>query len=663
MEKRVSSLSQGQRILAAIMITDAVGFSKRMSVDEELTLKLIDRDLTLIADTCSDYGGTVLKSTGDGLLIYFVSAVEAVTCGLSIQQKLVNLSAEGASDPHLDHRIGIHLGDILVSEQDVMGNGVNITARLQTFAKPRGLCVSQTIYDVVKARLHLNATFLGPLQLKNIQEGVPAYQIALTSEAEADTGSSEPAVADEPTCTLPMSTEVLLDIAVRTLITHAYSQRIKKLVFAAYQQAWENNTKVLEQFNLRSLLVSLRDRYPNLNELDYQFQRIVMGLNRQALYRDIAAITLETLEPWYSRSIVSPEQQEPEPSKPEAGNRLDWQIQQVVEQLSQDQADALRVRKLLYCLCHQHWENDADVVGQIDLDSLVQQSLQSAPHGQDLRYHLGRIVKRVNRRKTYTRIANQIMAAFQGLYQDQEPISPSPAAATSEEATQLSGNRGGSKGGVEIEAMRLSSPPALDDDSGVSHPAETCLGVPSSQSAPGDLTTLHSSLSNPLQDRPAVSVEAAVRPQRSRETLFDLRIDIIQYANPLRAKILLYSCLHGPFGYTNQDWYSLRQQTLDDLLQQTFAYCPSFSDLDSKLAIIAHCLEPQDENAQVAATITQAMKSYYPEDPDAPIEPVAAQVAPVEVGPPPSASEADRELSAPSMLTAVGNRPSALFQT
>ena len=141
MEKRVSSLSQGQRILAAIMITDAVGFSKRMSIDEALTLALIDRDLTLIAETCSDYGGTVLKSTGDGLLIYFVSAVEAVSCGLAIQQKLVDLAEAAPADQYLDHRVGIHLGDILVSEQDVMGNGVNITARLQTFAKPRGLCV------------------------------------------------------------------------------------------------------------------------------------------------------------------------------------------------------------------------------------------------------------------------------------------------------------------------------------------------------------------------------------------------------------------------------------------------------------------------------------------------------------------------------------------
>lgn len=173
MEHRVSSLSNGQRLLAAIMVTDAVGFSSRMSVDEGLTLRLIDRDLTLLAQICQEFGGTVLKSTGDGLLMYFLSAVEAVSCGLEMQRRLVEQTLGLRPEDYLDHRIGIHLGDIVVSEQDVMGNGVNITARLQTYAQPRGLCVSQTIYDVVKARLSLNAVFWGRCRLKTSRNPFP----------------------------------------------------------------------------------------------------------------------------------------------------------------------------------------------------------------------------------------------------------------------------------------------------------------------------------------------------------------------------------------------------------------------------------------------------------------------------------------------------------
>jgi adenylate cyclase len=666
MEKRVSSLSQGQRILAAIMITDAVGFSKRMSVDEGLTLKLIDRDLTLIAETCSDYSGTVLKSTGDGLLIYFVSAVEAVSCGLAIQQKLVDLADAAAPNEYLDHRIGIHLGDILVSEQDVMGNGVNITARLQTFAKPQGLCVSQTIFDVVKARLNLHSVFLGPLQLKNIEEPVPAYQISLTPDE--DGLDPNPSMADEPTCTLPMATDVLLDIAVRTLITHSYSRRIKKLVFAAYQQAWENNTRVLDQFDLRSLLTSLRDRYPHLNELDYQFQRIVMGLNRQSLYADVAAIILETLQPWYARSIVSHGQttDAPPPS-------LDQQYHQVAEILRQHEADELRFRKLLFCLCHHHWENDSAALMQINLVDLIQQSLQVAPHRRDLRYHLGRIVKRVNRRKTYTRVANDLMAAFQVLY-NQKEAGAEPSGESSSDSGQISNGRSGDASPVPIEETRLSSPPMMEDDSGPNQTTDTCLGQPMSQEGYEDLTTLHDSLSTPIhtQEPGRISGDGSHAP-RSRSSLFDLRLDIVQYANPLRAKILLYSCLHGPFSYTNQDWYTLRQKTLNELLHQTFRYCPTFSDLDSKLTIIAHCLDPHDENAQIAGTIALAMKPYYPKDPDALLEPAEAEVEPwsesLEANPdtpyPPAESKAEsaRPASKPARMTPPMPIKSALSPT
>ncbi len=173
--------THAQSTLAAIVITDGVAFSARMANDEEHTLSLIHRDLNLMRDLCTRFEGQVLKSTGDGLLMYFVSAVQAVTCSLEIQTTLVSQASALAPQNVLVHRVGIHLGDVFFSETDVMGNGVNIAARLQTEAGPWGICMSQTVYDVVKGRLDLNATYLGPLQLKNIHETVPAYQIAPSS--------------------------------------------------------------------------------------------------------------------------------------------------------------------------------------------------------------------------------------------------------------------------------------------------------------------------------------------------------------------------------------------------------------------------------------------------------------------------------------------------
>lgn len=170
-------MTQGQQTLAAIMLTDAVGFSARMSVNEVLTLELIRRDQQLMTSLCKQHQGRVLKSTGDGLLMAFSSAAQAVNCGLKIQRELHNRNADLAADQALPHRIGIHLGDVFFSESDVMGNGVNIADRLQAEAEPGGLCISQIVYDVVKSRLSLEADYAGPLNLKNIRDPVPAYRI------------------------------------------------------------------------------------------------------------------------------------------------------------------------------------------------------------------------------------------------------------------------------------------------------------------------------------------------------------------------------------------------------------------------------------------------------------------------------------------------------
>ncbi len=180
------------------MLTDAVGFSARMSVHEELTLSQLQRDQELMEKLCEQFEGKVLKSTGDGLLMYFASAVQAVSCGLEIQKELSRLNANAEGEPALLHRIGIHLGDVFFSQSDVMGNGVNIAARLQTEAHPSGLCISKIVYDVVKSRLDLDVTYAGPLQLKNIQDLVPAYHVHALPQVANGASAAPPAAETAP---------------------------------------------------------------------------------------------------------------------------------------------------------------------------------------------------------------------------------------------------------------------------------------------------------------------------------------------------------------------------------------------------------------------------------------------------------------------------------
>ncbi|HXA14252.1 MAG TPA: adenylate/guanylate cyclase domain-containing protein, partial [Opitutaceae bacterium] len=184
----------GLRTLAAIVFTDIVAFSARMQRDEVKTLGFVNRDFAEMRRLCESRGGAVLKTTGDGLLCYFASAVEAVACALDMQRHFAGLGKTLPPGDALQHRIGIHLGDVLVQDQDVMGDGVNIAARLQAEAEPGGICISQTVYDVVKNKIELKATYLGARDLKNIAQAVPVYSLLL----EAQTREAAPAKKYRP---------------------------------------------------------------------------------------------------------------------------------------------------------------------------------------------------------------------------------------------------------------------------------------------------------------------------------------------------------------------------------------------------------------------------------------------------------------------------------
>lgn len=190
-----SPLTRGQRSLAAIVFTDVVSFSARMQADEETTLELLKRDFDAMREISTQHQGSVLKTTGDGLLLHFSSAVQAVACALAMQRFFAEQAKTRPASQSLVHRLGIHLGDVFVNEQDVMGDGVNIAARLQAEAEPGGICISQTVYDVVKNKLALHVTRLGPRELKNISQHIPIYKLLLEASAIEGVPVEEPVEA------------------------------------------------------------------------------------------------------------------------------------------------------------------------------------------------------------------------------------------------------------------------------------------------------------------------------------------------------------------------------------------------------------------------------------------------------------------------------------
>jgi adenylate cyclase len=152
------------RKMAAILAADVVGFSRMASADEDRTLaRLRALRADLIDPTIAGQNGHVFKRTGDGALVEFRSVVEAVRCGITIQNAMIERNVGTPADQRIEFRIGIHLGDVVEeSDGDLMGDGVNIAARLEGIAEPGAICLSEDAYRQVKGRLDIAVSDLGP---------------------------------------------------------------------------------------------------------------------------------------------------------------------------------------------------------------------------------------------------------------------------------------------------------------------------------------------------------------------------------------------------------------------------------------------------------------------------------------------------------------------
>src|SRR5215467_9429348 len=163
-----------QRKLVAILAADVAGFSRLTAADEDRTLaRLRALRSDLIDPTISVHHGRVVKRTGDGALVEFRSVVDAVRCAVEVQNGMVERNAGLPPDRRIEFRIGIHLGDVVEeSDGDLLGDGVNIAARLEGIAQPGAICLSEDAYRQVRARLDLAISDLGSTQLKNIPEPI-----------------------------------------------------------------------------------------------------------------------------------------------------------------------------------------------------------------------------------------------------------------------------------------------------------------------------------------------------------------------------------------------------------------------------------------------------------------------------------------------------------
>ena len=193
---------RAQRRLAAILAADVVGYSRLMAQDESGTLAALKaRRKGVLEPLVARYVGRIFKITGDGVLIEFSSAVNAVQCAIELQQAMAAANSGLPDDAHIVLRIGINLGDVIVEGSDLYGDGVNIAARLESTADPGSILVSATAHEHVKNKINAGFDDLGPQALKNIAEPVRAYRVTdtpLVAMAPSKAKTNKPSIAVLP---------------------------------------------------------------------------------------------------------------------------------------------------------------------------------------------------------------------------------------------------------------------------------------------------------------------------------------------------------------------------------------------------------------------------------------------------------------------------------
>jgi len=166
-----------ERQLSAIMFTDIKGFSKMMGEDEQKALTLLEEHDQLIYKEIAEYNGSLIKHIGDAVMATFTSSVYAVQCAVAIQKVLAERNSHLEKEEMLLLKIGIHIGDVVIKENDAFGDGVNIASRVEEFSEPGGICISQDVYNQVRNQLHISTEDIGSQKLKNINSEVRIYRV------------------------------------------------------------------------------------------------------------------------------------------------------------------------------------------------------------------------------------------------------------------------------------------------------------------------------------------------------------------------------------------------------------------------------------------------------------------------------------------------------
>lgn len=370
--------------------------------------------------------------------------------------------------------------------------------------------------------------------------------------------------------------------AVQYLEHHPESMRIKKLMFCICQKSWENDPNILNGLSMESLVKELITQQETLERLTLSLYKLVKTLNRPKVYAGVAKAIVEQLGPIY-RQLHQETDVVEVPTSPHETHVSDGTVllEQAVSNLS-NHPETARIHKLVYAITKNSWENDLNRIQHYGLKNLITEMLDIYPDYNALKQAFVRLVNNINKKNLYIAISKVILNQVGGLYESLQQDEMLPQSSSNSYSTQIIAvNNSDNYGSMEPSSASTFETSVID--------------VASEQM----ITELKQ-----VQPPPPPS------PPKPTYDIFEIRLEIMQYTNPLRAKILLFSLLFHPWDRSGQDWSTLRSYTLDDLLEQILQSGRSIAEIEGKLYSMAKSLNDPDSHLQTASTVIEAVKPF-----------------------------------------------------
>jgi len=399
---------------------------------------------------------------------------------------------------------------------------------------------------------------------------------------------------------MQLSIDVFNDV-VHYLDSHEEKLRIKKLIFCICKKYWENDPNILNAVAMEDLVKELVQLKTSKEQLTFSVDKLVKNLNRPQVYLGVATVIIEQISKLYSNIAAAYDTQllpvEPEvnPSFAAVNNAVnneeDNLLRQVVSSLENNRETA-RIKKLMFAACKNRWETDQAVINNYGLKNIILELQQKNPNFLSLQQTVNRVAKNINKKALYLALAKIILPQLEPLYDTDKDNEEQD----NESESQI----------LNSQMVHLNN----DCDS-----AAKTASFSSSRSEPVDFSSSIIDLNEPqlvmelpLAEPASSNNNPSNSPQIPAYDPFEIRLEIFQYTNPLRAKILIFSLLFHHWDRSDQDWSTLRSYTLEDLLQQLIQSGKSLQDIEVQLYNIAQTQMDRDANVQTASILVQALQ-------------------------------------------------------